>query len=323
MKALCVGGAGFVGSHLVERIIQEGGFPVVLDNLSTGKLANLEYISNKYNKNIVFYQGDIKCENKIKETLREEIDTIFHLAAMTSIDKSWNHPNEMSDVNITGTINLLKLAREAGVKKFIFVSSAAVYGKDTREPLESKESDLTFPKSPYAISKLAGELFVKNFQTEKFRVFIARPFNIYGPRQDLDNPYSSVIPKFIKASFNKKPCIIHGDGMQSRDFIYVSDVAKCLAEISRIETKPGDLTKPNTFNIGTGQRTTISFVYNLIKEITESIKEPIFEDCVPGKVRHSFAHNLRIRKILGKDFDFISLPDGLYQMVEYIQSLNA
>ena len=214
-KYLVTGGAGFIGSHLVDKLINEGNEVIVIDNLSTGKKENL-------NKKAQFYHVDISDYEKIK-SLFKDMDGVFHLAAIPSVPFSVKDPITTSKVNIMGTINVFKASIDAGVKRIVFASSSAIYGN--QKVLPFKENMDPNPVSPYGLQKLIGEQFAKLFfDLHGIQIVCMRYFNVYGPRIDVNSDYSLVLGKFLKLNSEGKPLTIYGDGKQTRGFCYVGDV---------------------------------------------------------------------------------------------------
>ena len=251
MRILVTGGAGFIGSHLVDRLIKENHKVIVIDNLTTGKEENI-------NPQAEFYNLDIYDFEKIKP-LFEKIDFVFHLAAIPQILVSIKDPVGTSKVNILGTINVFKAAIEAKVKRVIFASSSSVYGNQEKLPL--KENMRPNPVNPYALQKLVGEQFAKLF-TKLYGIPIIslRYFNVYGPRININSDYSSVIGKFLKQKAEGKPLTIFGNGEQTRDFCYIDDVVD--ATIKAMESKK--LKGGEVINIGSGKSYSINYLANLI-----------------------------------------------------------
>src|SRR3989338_4328192 len=224
LRFLVTGGAGFIGSHIVERLLKDGHFVRVLDNFSSGKEENLNFVKS-YQPSAISYQlikGDIRDYNTCLKAC-EGMDYVIHQAALRSVPKSLEMPHEYNQVNIDGTVNMLNVALESKIKRFVFASSSAIYGEAQSFP--QKETDPSYLISPYALTKLAGEyycrIFSKNYGLETVSL---RYFNVFGPRQALDDEYAVVIPKFIDCMLNDKNPPVHGDGKQSRDFTFVGNV---------------------------------------------------------------------------------------------------
>lgn len=241
MKVLVTGGAGFIGSHLADRLLAAENEVVVLDNLSTGKRENLPAGARR----LEFVEGDIRNMNTVRSCMRG-VDGVVHLAAVASVQASIDDPIGTHQTNFDGTLNLLEAARAAGVQRFVYASSAAVYG-DTRQLPVAEESRLQ-PLSPYAADKLAGEHYLYYYFTKHGLATTAfRFFNIYGPRQDPSSPYSGVISIFVNRIQTGVPVTIFGDGQQTRDFVYVADLADLLAQSLGRSGLAG-----KTINVGTG-----------------------------------------------------------------------
>ncbi len=266
MRVLVTGGAGFLGSHLCRKLKALGHEVVVLDNLSTGKEENVP-------DEVELVVGDTRNP---KDVLRasHDVDAVFHLAAKVSVPESFQKPGEYFDVNVTGTVNVLEANKG---KPIVFVSSAAVYG--TPQQVPTPESHPLNPENPYGLTKILGEKACEYYRRYS-KIAIARPFNIYGPGQDPGNPYSGVITKFITLAREGKPLKIYGDGNQTRDFVYVEDVADALAKM---------LGRNHTFNIGTGKETSINQLAETIKSVLGSASPVIHVDPVPGDVPRSAA----------------------------------
>lgn len=249
MKILISGHAGFIGSHLVDRLLKDGHQIIGIDNFSMGKLENLPK-----NKNLITVDADILDDIG---NFFDDIDIVFHLAALTRPRESFTNPIETNTVNVEGTLKMLLRAKEHNVKKFVFVSSASAYGYQERYPFYEKS--IMNPASPYASTKLIGEVYCKMFQKiTDMKINIVRPFNVYGKRQDPNGPYAAAAPKFIDTLKRKGQPFITGDGKQFRDFIYVEDVVDLMVKLSESEVK-GEV-----FNAGSGKHTSINSLYETI-----------------------------------------------------------
>lgn len=303
MKILVTGGAGFIGSHLVEALVSYGYDVRVVDNLSTGRESNLEAVRDR----IEFFKGDIRDPVTIIEAV-EGVDIVFHLAAKINVEESYAKPELYWEVNVLGTKLIVESMVRMGVKRLIFMSSAAVYGNPVYLPI-NEEHPLN-PLNPYGETKLEAEEIIKE-RVEKGDVeaVIVRLFNAYGPRQE-GNPYAGVVQKFIERVSRGEPPVIFGDGLQTRDFIYVKDVVDGLIHI--MEKVEGSM----VLNLGTGVETSILDLANLILEIygRRNLK-PIFRDPRPGDVRRSVAGISRLRR-LGWCPSY-SLRDGLMDMIRH------
>ncbi len=287
-KVLVTGGAGFIGSHVVDRLIAEGTEVVVVDNLITGKIENLEPNLGK----IKFIKGDFTNQAILEKAL-EGVDLISHQAALRSVPKSVEMPLEYNRVNVNGTLNLFSKAKTAGVKRVVFASSSSVYGETDSFP--EKENDLTRPISPYAATKLIGEHYAYIFsKLYNLEVVSLRYFNVFGPRQSLENQYAVVVPKFITCLLRGKQPPIHGDGNQERDFSYIDNVvdANLLALVK--ENIAGEV-----FNIASGNPYSVNYLLKLLKEITARDIEPVYLELRPGDLRKTQADIKKAEKSLG------------------------
>lgn len=290
MKILITGGAGFIGSHLVDKLIGEGYKVIVIDNLSTGKKENLNpafFKKSGAGAKAKFYKIDI-CSPKILEIFqKEKPKVIFHLAAIPRVPLSIEKPVKTSKVNILGTINVFKAGVEAKAKRIVFVSSSSVYGEQKKLPL--KESMTPNPLSPYGLQKLTGERFAKLF-TQLFKIPIVslRYFNVYGPRIDFESEYSLVIGKFLRQKAKNQPLTIYGDGNQTRAFCFVDDVvsATILAMKSK-KIKGGEV-----INIGSEKSYSVNYLTNLIGG------EKIYLPKRPGEPRHTRADISLAKRLL-------------------------
>ena len=261
---LVTGAAGFIGSHLTDQLLEEGAIVYGIDNLVSGDLINLEIALQ--NPNFTFKQGDIRDKDFLISSMKD-IDVIFHLAAFTSVKQSIILPEECNNINVTGTLNMLEIARKFDVRKFIYSSSAAVYG-DTQQ-LPVGEDVPPKPKSPYGISKFTAEQYVLLYnQLFGIQTTALRYFNVFGPRQKLSE-YSGVIMIFLENIKNHRDFIIYGDGNHTRDFIYVSDVV--LANILAYKSSKGG----EIYNIATGVETSIQNLAEMMLELAHNIKNKI------------------------------------------------
>jgi len=301
---LVTGGAGFIGSHLVEELLKKGRRVVVLDDLSTGKRENLPFHSE-----LTFVEGSITDRKLLKELFSEfKFVTVFHLAALPSVELSVKEPVRTHKVNCDGTIYLLEEAKKWEVDRFVFASSAAVYG--TSPGLPKRENDPVEPLTPYGIDKLSSEFYVvRSFTLYGLKTVALRFFNVYGERQDPGSPYSSVISIFINRFIRNKfgenvPIEIFGDGKQTRDFVYVKDVVKALLLVEKNERAVGKV-----FNVGTGTETSILRLVEVLEEITEVSPKVVFRAPRKGDIRRSYADISNLKR-LGYSPSY-SLAEGL------------
>lgn len=282
MRVLITGGAGFIGSHLAAKWSREADV-VVLDNLRTGNRDNLVGLD------VEFVEGDIKDYHQV-EACMSGVDIVFHLAAMVSVPESVESPEACLMDNGMGTLNLLKAATDAGAKRFIFASSAAVYGNNPEMP--KVESMLPEPRSPYAITKLDGEYYLDFFNSHhKLSTASLRFFNVFGPRQNPTGPYASAVPVFIDKALKGEPITIFGDGKQTRDFIYVEDIVSALTFLANRRDTAG------VFNAGYGKSTRIDDLATMIKQGTGSTSEVLFKEERAGDVKHSYASADKLMKL--------------------------
>ena len=282
MKILVTGGAGFIGSHITEYLVQRGDDVTVLDNLNTGRKENLAKINDKIN----FVNGDIR-DYKLLEKLVSDTAGVFHEAALASVQDSFNMKDEYFDVNVNGTENIFKLAKEYGFK-IVYASSSSVYGNPKKIPIT--ENDDRKPINPYAQTKLDDEVLAKKYSEMGVRVIGLRYFNVFGPRQSKE--YAGVIKLFLEKIKQKIPPKINGDGLQTRDFVHIDDVvmANILAMDSNI--------KHEFFNVGTGNSISILELANAIIRASSLSLEPIHGPELSGDVRATQADTTLIRKLL-------------------------
>ena len=282
MKILVTGGAGFIGSHIAEYLVQRGDDITVLDNLNTGSKENLAKINDKIN----FVNGDIR-DYKLLEQLVGDIDGVFHEAALASVQQSFSMSDEYIDVNVSGTENIFKLAKEYGFK-IVYASSSSVYGNPKKIPV--KEDDERKPINPYAQTKLEDEYLAKQYSENGVKVIGLRYFNVFGKRQSKE--YAGVIKLFLHRIKQKKPPKINGDGLQTRDFVHIDDVVQ--ANVSAM----GSSINHKFFNVGSGLPISILDLANLIIDASGLSLEPIHGPELSGDVRSTQADTQLIRKLL-------------------------
>jgi UDP-glucose 4-epimerase len=308
-RILVTGGAGFIGSHLVDRLLMEGYEVVVFDNLSTGSLDNIPL---KKNKNLSFIKGDIRDGETVKKALKD-IDAVFHEAALVSVVLSVKDPILSNAVNVDGTLNLLQSSVELGVRKFVFASSGAVYGKHSG-PIR-RESMRTFPSNPYGITKLAGENYAKAFyKLYGLETVCLRNFNVYGPRQSfsIENCYGGVITLFFNRLLLNLPPIVYGDGEQSRDFVYVNDVVEANMLALNCKSASGEC-----FNIGGGKETSVNKVSEILRTLlNKKDLKNVYEKPRLGEERRDFADITKASSILGFHPRF-SFDQGIRELVDW------
>ncbi len=307
MKVLITGGAGFIGSHLAEHLLAAGNNVRVLDNLSTGKRGNLPA-----HPLLEFVLGDIRDKQLVTETARG-MDAIVHLAAVASVQASVDDPTGTHETNFDGTLYLLEAARKENIRRFLYASSAAVYGDNTRLPLI--EDEILNPLSPYAADKLAGEYYLR-FYHAKFGIETTafRFFNIFGPRQDPSSPYSGVISIFIERVSRGEPVTVFGDGRQTRDFVYVGDLAKLLVQALSSQQTAGQV-----INVGRGKQCTLLELLDALEKLTGKPVQRRFAAARLGDIVHSRADTSRLVRLLGKlpETDMVT---GLGEILRYRKS---
>lgn len=300
-RILVTGGAGFIGSHIVDKLLAEGFEVSVLDNLSTGKIENVKGYFGR--KDFKFLKGDLRDFDLLKQVTKE-VDVIFHEAALSSVPRSVKNPVLSHETNATGTLNLLRASCDNGVDRLIHASSSSVYGQS--DLVERDENLPTQPISPYAVSKLAAENYCGVFyEVYGFKTVSLRYFNVYGIRQNY-GPYSGVITRFVNRVLKQKPPIIYGDGKQLRDFINVKDVVRANLLSMKSQNAVGE-----ALNIGTGKATSITSLANMILQITGNTQlKPIYQKPRPGDVKNSCANITKAKRSLGYS-PTITLKQGL------------
>ncbi len=304
-KFLVTGGAGFIGSNICKRLVLEGCFVRVLDNLLTGKKSNLAEVSDK----IEFVEADMG-DSQIAQSAMKDIDVVLHQGALPSVPLSVDNPAATHRHCVDATFTLLLAARDAGVKRFVYAASSSAYG-DT-PTLPKVEAMPTDPLSPYAAAKLAGEyycsVFSKVFGLETISL---RYFNVFGPHQDPTSQYAAAIPAFVTAILKDEPPTVYGDGEQSRDFTYIDNVVHANLLAARAEQTAGEV-----INIACGEVITVNVIIDMINEIVGKDVKPIYADPRPGDVKHSLADITRAQKLIGFN-PVISFNEGLQKAIEW------
>jgi UDP-glucose 4-epimerase len=307
MRALVTGGAGFIGSHLVEELLRMGASVRVLDNFSSGKRENLE----AFHGDLEILEGDLRDGEAIKAAIRD-VELVFHLAAFISVPQSMVEPEECFAVNVAGTVKLLEAARRAGVHKIVLSSSTAVYGNPDKFPTDEEAPQR--PLSPYALSKQVNELYARLYtQTFNLPVTALRYFNVYGPRQRPDSDYAAAISIFTRRLVNGEPITIFGDGKQSRDFIFVKDVVRANLRASESDSA-GEV-----FNVCTGCETSLLDLLETLSEVFPRQPEVRFEAPRPGDIYRSKGDPEKAAAILGFRAS-TSLTSGLAQTIQWMKS---
>jgi len=307
---IITGGAGFIGSHLAAHLLRDGHSVRIVDNLSTGKQANLDYL-NGLNDDYTHYPVDVTDIDALTPIFAGA-DYVFHHAALPSVTLSIDDPLKTHEHCVTGTLNVLVAAQKAGVKRVIFASSSAVYGDG--ETAYADEGAIPAPMSPYGAAKLAAEHYCHVFNTVyNLETVILRYFNVFGPRQDPASAYAAVIPKFITAMLNGERPVIYGTGEQSRDFTYVDNIVRGNVLAARSTEAAG-----HTMNLATGSSISLLDLVSQINTILGTTIEPIHTNPRPGDILHSQAATQRATDLL--DFaPHIDFAEGLAQTIAYYQ----
>jgi UDP-glucose 4-epimerase len=287
LKCLVTGGAGFIGSHIAEALVERGDSVRVFDNLSTGKKQNLAPVMDR----LEFVQGDLRNASDLARAL-QGIEVVFHQAALRSVPRSVDDPLSTNDVNITGTLQLLMACRAANVRRVVYASSSSVYGDNLEFP--QVETMRTAPLSPYAVSKLTAENYCVTFsKTFGLETVSLRYFNVFGPRQQPESQYAAVIPKFMESAVQRKPLEVHWDGRQSRDFTYIENVVQANLLAATVRGAAGEY-----FNIASGK--TISLL-QVVKELEKLAGHPLERKHSPqraGDIRKTWADIRKAKKLL-------------------------
>jgi nucleoside-diphosphate-sugar epimerase len=305
MRALVTGGGGFIGSHIVDRLLRDGHDVVVLDSFATGRRENLEHLTD-----IELIEGDVQSFERVHKATRR-CEVVLHQAALPSVPRSIQDPLMSNFVNVTGTLNVLLAARDSDVRRVVYASSSSVYG--TSEQLPKVETMRPAPISPYAVSKLAGEGYCRASSTVYGVESVAlRYFNVFGPRQDPSSQYAAVIPNFISAALAGRRPVVFGDGTQSRDFTYVDNVVEANVLALDAASASGEV-----LNVACGERITLN---DMLRELREAVGEPIEADyrpSRPGDVLHSHADISRATEVLGYR-PIVSFSQGLRRILDHL-----
>jgi len=315
LRILVTGGVGFIGSHLVDRLLKEDFEVTVLDNLDTGRLENID--SHKDDKKFHFLEGDVQDFNLVRKAVRD-VDVVFHEAALASVVLSVKDPVMTNAVNVDGTLNLLKASSDSGVKRFIYASSAAVYGNT---PSADRREDMTpNPTSPYGVSKLAAEYYVRLFyKAYGLETVSLRYFNVYGPRQrfDINCAYGGAITIFLNRLLRDMPPIIYGDGEQTRDFVFIQDVIEANMLALNSKNAAGEV-----FNIGTGTSISVNEVAEILKKLLNKTHiKSVHAEPRPTDIRHGYADISKAKKTLGYNPKF-PFQQGLAMLVDWYKKYS-
>jgi UDP-glucose 4-epimerase len=308
MDYLITGGAGFIGSNIAEYLVGRGCRVRVFDNFSTGKRANVQSFATKAE----IFEGDLCDARSIEEAVRG-VRYVLHLGAIPSVPRSVENPQATNEVNITGTVNLLVAARDAGVKRVVFTSSSSVYG-DT-PTLPKRENMPPSPLSPYAIHKITGEYYAAIFwRLYGLETVSLRYFNVFGPRQDPQSQYAAVIPRFITAILRDQAPVIFGDGSQTRDFSHVENII----EANRLACEAPNEALGQSFNIACGGRISLLDLVDTVNKILGKNVKPKFDPARPGDILHSQADIAKAEKLLGWK-PKVDFPEGIAKTVAWYQ----
>lgn len=305
MRYVVTGGAGFIGSHIVQRLVSENQHVVVLDDFSSGRPENLSHLLHR----ITLVEGSIRDPQACRAVM-QGADFVLHQAAVPSVPRSIEDPLSTHEACATGTLNVLLAARDAGVERVVYAGSSSAYGNTAVLP--KREEMSPNPRSPYAVAKLAGEHYARAFTTAYgLETVVLRYFNIFGPRQDPDSPYGAAIPKFIAAATAGRAPVIFGDGQQTRDFTYVDNAVTA----NLLACRAGPAAVGEVFNVGCGDRVSVNELWGLICELLEVRIDPAYAPARAGDVRDSLADISRTRELLGYA-PVVGLRDGLRKTIE-------
>ena len=308
MRALVTGGAGFIGSHIVDALVRDGHEVLVLDDLETGFEANV-------NEKACLIIGSVADEDAARAAV-QGCEVVFHQAAHKAVLRSVEHPLITDTANTHGTLTMLKVAKDVGVRRFVHASSSSVYGGAA--PLPTSESAPTRPKSPYAVSKLAAEEYCRVFaELYGLETVALRYFNVYGARQRPDATYAAVIPLFVAALLNGEDPVVHGDGGQSRDFTFITDV---VAANLAAANAPAERCSGKVYNIAGGSASSLLDILAVLADLLGVTPTPKFVESRAGDVRHSLADPTAAARDLGFRTE-VDLADGLQRTVDWLKSL--
>jgi UDP-glucose 4-epimerase len=304
-KILVTGGAGFIGSHIVEDLVNSGHSVRIIDNFLTGKKENIEALQNE----IELIIGDIRDLDACYKAV-EGVDVVLHQAALASVSRSIEDPLLSHDINVNGTLNILLASRDAGVKMLVFASTASLYGNALALP--KREDMQETPLSPYAISKLIGEKYCQVFsQIYGLSTVCFRYFNVFGPRQDPSSQYAAVVPSFITKMLKGEGCTIYGDGEQTRDFIYVKNVVEANLSVLDRDSVSGEI-----INIASGEETSINTLAEEMATILNFKGAPEHEEPRQGDVKHSYADISKLKELL-KYTPPVPFQEGLAETIQW------
>jgi UDP-glucose 4-epimerase len=307
MKALVTGGAGFIGSNLAERLLADGHEVAIVDDLSTGHRRNLPAGAS-------FHEGSI-LDAALLDAACLGAEVVFHQAALASVPRSIEDPVGTSQVNVLGTLQVLQAARRAGARKVVFAASSAAYGDEPTLP--KVETMAPEPMSPYAVAKMAGEQYLRVFQSlYGLGTTSLRYFNVYGPRQDPNGAYAAVIPRFILAGLRGDPLTVHGNGLQSRDFVFVGDVVEANLLAARSTKADG-----HVINVGAGAGTDLNALARHVVQLTGGRSKVVHAPPRAGDVKDSLASLGRASELLGYA-PKVAVAEGLRRTVDWFRQAS-
>ena len=284
-RVFVTGGAGFIGSHVVERLAVRNEV-VAFDRVPPEAATHLVAVKDR----IAYLRGDVRKPEDLEAAVKGA-DVVLHLAAFVSVPESFRDPVAVNEVNVHGTLGVLRAAKAAGVRRVVFASSCAVYGGNAPPLREDTRLDLT---SPYAVSKAAGELWCQLYHDLGLEAVALRLFNVYGPRQPAQGPYGAVIPKFLHAAATGETPVVYGDGEQTRDFVYVADAAEAFDRAATVEGASGEI-----INVGSGQAVSVNRLLSVVADVTGKELRAERKDARPGDIRASFADPAKMERLLG------------------------
>ena len=309
--SLVTGGAGFIGSHVVERLLKDGHHVRVLDNLSTGRRENLAFAGTTAALEVI--EGDLR-DLAVVERAAAGVQVIYHQAAMRSVPRSVDDPLGANDNNVNGTLHVFEAARRHGVRRVVYASSSSVYGDNPELP--KREDQVLAPVSPYAVSKAAGEHYARVWsKLYGVETVGLRYFNVFGPRQDPASEYAAVLPRFILWALRGQPLEVHGDGTQSRDFTYIENVVEANVLAGQARDVAGE-----AFNVGCGERTSLLDVVAMLERLLGRPIERRHSPVRGGDVPHTMADVSKAKRLLGYA-PLVNFAEGFRRSVEYFRAL--
>lgn len=316
MRCLVTGGAGFIGSNLVEALLRRGDDVAVFDNFSTGRrenLADAESWRAAGGGAFEVFEADVRDRAAVERAMKD-VDVVFHQAALPSVARSVEDPLSSHEVNVTGILHLLLAARDQGVRRFVSASSSSLYGESPTLPkVETMERA---PISPYGLDKLAGETYCALFtKLYGLQTVALRYFNVFGPRQDPNSEYAAVIPKFVTLMQEGKPATVNGDGSQTRDFTYIDNVVD--ANLKAAEAPPEACGE--AYNVACGERISLIELVDAIGRVLGTKIDPVFGPPRPGDIQHSLADIEKARRLIGYE-PKVSLDEGLNRVIDWYGS---